>query len=204
MTRHILPYGAAAACGVGALALGLLWHADVQEPRSTPSRFPHTREAVRLPRGPLTEQRWPQVEEALLRQLRYQAPVLPATDGAVKPVHPTPLPLDPKGTPRGLHRFVPTHPPHGIKGPIARQVESYLAWLRRQDCVVDARPALSGSAEGVTAYGIRTAYPAQLPIAVDFRVVGEDGQEEVQTCTITLVLEGEPTLHLLRPGKTQN
>jgi len=83
-------------------------------------------------------------------------------------------------------------------------VESYLTWLKQQDCVVDARPALEGHAEGVTAYGIRTTYPAQLPIRVDFRVVGEDGREEIQTSTITLVLEREPSLQLLRPERSEN
>lgn len=187
-------YGAAA-LGVAGLIFGALWYADARElpSRSRSTRLPHTREAPELPQRPLTDGDWPQVEETLTHQLRAMGLGPPVRHGGREPIPLIPSPLNREGVPR-----------HMVQGRLTDRVEGFLAWLRQQECVLEAQPAMSGQAEGVTAYGMRATYPAQLPLRVDFRVEGEGNGEEVQTCIVTLLLTDKPTLKLLKKPRSAN
>ena len=84
-----------------------------------------------------------------------------------------------------------------------RGIESFVDWLEDQGCVADVR-IMRATAEGVTAYGMATSYPAQVPVEVDLFVVVADSAETIRTVSLNLPLDSTPHVVPARPWNGQS
>ena len=148
---------------------------------------PSIAEPPELPDGPLSEEDVSRVSERILsvadtwmdRQLSPAAPTDPVPGFAIRP----------------LAIVQPTETTKGI--------ESFVQCLNAQGCIAEVR-IMRATAEGVTAYGMATSYPAQVPVEVDLFVVVADSAETIRTVSLNLPLDSTPHVVPARPGNEQS